>query len=368
MAANESPALDDHLAWLALTGLPHIGGRRCRRLIEGFGSVRAALEAPPASWEEVIGAAGRRARSVPVPWQWAASQLEALQRCDGQLLTLEDPRYPHLLAETAAPPPVLFVLGTLPQDLPCLALVGTRRASHSGRRMAHQLALDLVAAGFCVVSGMAWGIDASAHEGAPRRGWTNPGGSWMWRRRSLSSEPCRSLQSNPAAGRGCLGIPHGQWRYCRLVPAAQPGDQRALPGDHRGRGAGAQRRPDNRVLCPGAEPRGLCRSRGRAQGQQPGWCHQLLREGAKLVEGVEDVMEELGHWGMSPRSAPVAEAALSGAEGKVFDRLSADPCHVDDLAHGVEMEPARLLDVLLRLELQGRVEQLPGKHFVRRAL
>ncbi len=367
MAANESPALDDHLAWLALTGLPHIGGRRCRRLIEGFGSVRAALEAPPASWEEVIGAAGRRARSVPVPWQWAASQLEVLQRCDGQLLTLEDPRYPHLLAETAAPPPVLFVLGTLPQDLPCLALVGTRRASHSGRRMAHQLALDLVAAGFCVVSGMAWGIDASAHEGALEGGGRTLavlgcGADVVYPR--SHADLYRSIRRQGAVvsefpmGSGatagwfprrnrvisglCLGtiVVEAPARSGALITASYALEQNrevfAVPGD---------------VL------------KGNSRG-----CHQLLREGAKLVEGVEDVMEELGHWGMSPRSAPVAEAALSGAEGKVFDRLSADPCHVDDLAHGVEMEPARLLDVLLRLELQGRVEQLPGKHFVRRAL
>ena len=367
MGADESPALEDHLAWLAMSGLPHIGGRSCRRLLDGFGSVRAALEAPPESWEEVIGAAGRRARSVPVPWQWAASQLEALQRCNGQLLTLEDPRYPHLLAETAAPPPVLFVLGTLPPDLPCIALVGTRRASHSGRRMAHRLALDLVAAGFCVVSGMAWGIDASAHEGALEGGGRTLavlgcGADVVYPRSHVdlyrairrqgavvSEFPMGSGATAgwfPRRNRVISGLSLGTIvveapaRSGALITASYALEQNrevfAVPGD---------------VL------------KGNSRG-----CHQLLKEGAKLVEDAEDVMEELDHWRTSPSSAPVAAATLTGAEGKVFNQLGAGPCHVDDLAQEVDMAPAQLLDVLLRLELEGRVDQLPGKHFVRRAV
>ena len=102
--------------------------------------------------------------------------------------------------------------------------------------------------------------------------------------------------------------------------------------------------------------------RGNSRG-----CHRLLKEGAKLVEDVNDVMEELGQWGIGAPGVPAAAPALTGAASEVFDQLGADPCHVDDIAQGVEMAPARLLDVLLRLELDGRVEQLPGKHFVRRA-
>ena len=367
MEATETAASQDHLAWLALIGLPHIGGGRCRRLLERFGSVRAALAAPPASWEKVIGVAGRRARSGPVPWRWAASQWEALQRCNGQLLTLEDPRYPHLLAQTAAPPPALFVLGTFPDALPCVAVVGTRRASHSGRRMAHQLARDLVAAGFCVVSGMAWGIDASAHAGALEGGGRTLavlgcGADVIYPRRHadlyrairrqgavVSEFPMGSSAAAgwfPRRNRVISGLSLGTIvveapaRSGALITASYALEQNrevfAVPGD---------------VL------------RGNSKG-----CHQLLKEGAKLVEEVEDVMEELKHWRMSPRSAPAAAPPLAGAEGEVFDRLGADPCHVDDLARAVDMTPARLLEVLLRLELEGRVEQLPGKHFVRRGV
>ena len=366
MAGTEPSVSEDHLAWLALTGLPHVGGGRCRRLLECFGTVRAALEAPAASWEEAIGVAGRRARSVPVPWQWAASQWEALQRCNGQLLTMEDPRYPRLLAETAAHPPVLFVLGDFADVLPCVAVVGTRGASHSGRRMAHQLARDLVAAGFCVVSGMAFGIDASAHAGALEGGGQTlavlgcgadviypPRHADLYRairrRGAVISE--FPMGSSAAAGwfprrnRVISGLSLGTIvveapaRSGALITASYALEQNrevfAVPGD---------------VL------------RGNSRG-----CHRLLKEGAKLVEDVNDVMEELGQWRMGAPGVPAAAPALTGAEGEVFDQLGADPCHVDDIAQGVEMAPARLLDVLLRLELDGRVEQLPGKHFVRRA-
>ena len=367
MEWTEASASDDHLAWLAMIGLPQVGGHRCRLLLECFGSVRAALEAPAASWEEAIGVAGRRARSVPVPWQWAASQLEALRRCNGRLLTMEDPSYPPLLAETAAPPPVLFVLGDHADPLPpCVAVVGTRGASHSGRRMAHQLARDLAATGYCVVSGMAFGIDASAHAGALEGGGQTlavlgcgadviypPRHADLYRairrRGAVISE--FPMGSSAAAGwfprrnRVISGLSLGTVvveapaRSGALITASYALEHNrevfAVPGD---------------VL------------RGNSKG-----CHRLLKEGAKLVEDVNDVLEELGQWRTGAPGMPPSAPALTGAEGEVFDRLGADPRHVDDIAQGVEMPPARLLDVLLRLELDGRVEQLPGKHFVRRA-
>ena len=97
-------------------------------------------------------------------------------------------------------------------------------------------------------------------------------------------------------------------------------------------------------------------------------CHQLIKDGAKLVEDVEDVLEELTMWASPrPQSAPVPTPALPPEEESVYALLSRQPRHIDELAQDSALPPATLLDVLLRLELDGLVDQLAGKRFLRRA-
>ena len=97
-------------------------------------------------------------------------------------------------------------------------------------------------------------------------------------------------------------------------------------------------------------------------------CHQLIKDGAKLVENVEDVLEELTMWASPrPQSAPVPAPSLPPEDESVYALLSRQPRHIDELAQDSALPPATLLDVLLRLELDGLVDQLAGKRFLRRA-
>ena len=115
-----------------------IGGKRCTDLVRHFGSAIEALRCR-AEWEEVLGSVrGRKARSEAVDWAWAEAQWAHLGRCGGQLLTPEDMCYPYHLRQIHQLPPVLFVLGEIPPARPCVALVGTRRATPYGLDMARR--------------------------------------------------------------------------------------------------------------------------------------------------------------------------------------------------------------------------------------
>jgi DNA processing protein len=154
------------LAWLVLNRLHGIAGKRCWRLVERFGSARAALAAGEKDWEEVLEPGPRWQRPGEADCQWAADQWRLSQDHGAALLTMGEGAYPGLLREIAQPPPLLFVLGHKPLPEPAVAIVGPRRASEYGLQVAYELARGLAREGVCVVSGLAAGVDAAAHRGA----------------------------------------------------------------------------------------------------------------------------------------------------------------------------------------------------------
>lgn len=154
-------------AALTLRGLPGVGPVRFRELVDRFGGARAALGADSAAFAEVAGrrAGERRRRGVP-----ARHAMKVIERCAGEgiaLLVYGTTEYPPALRDLSAPPSLLYALGRtdLLQD-PGVAVVGSRRATAYGRRIARQLGASLAGQGRCVVSGMAMGVDAAAHRGA----------------------------------------------------------------------------------------------------------------------------------------------------------------------------------------------------------
>ena len=162
------PAPGEAAAALTLRGLPGVGAARFRALVGRFGSCRAALEANPADFAEVAGGRGaaekRRSRA---PTSRARDTVERCAASGITLLVYGSPGYPRSLGDLNAPPSVLFALGkTELLRNPCVAIVGSRRATAYGRRVARQLGARLAGQGRCVVSGMAMGIDAEAHRGA----------------------------------------------------------------------------------------------------------------------------------------------------------------------------------------------------------
>jgi len=271
------------LAWLALSKLPGIGGKRCMDLVEYFGSAPRVLDCSD-RWEEVLGAAtARKARSEGIDWSWAEKQLAHLERLGGHLLTPEDERYPYHLRQIHQLPPVLFVLGEIPSAMPCVALVGTRQATSYGVGMARRLAGDLARAGVCVVSGLARGIDGAAHQGA-----LNAGGQ------SVAVLGCgadvvypaehaklyRALQQNGAVvsefPMGSSPEPGSFPRRNRIISGLSLGvvvvEAPARSGALLTTNYAAEQ--DREVFAVPGDVR-----RGQSAG-----CHALLRDGAKLVE------------------------------------------------------------------------------------
>ncbi|MDR6234402.1 DNA protecting protein DprA [Pseudomonas psychrotolerans] len=164
--ASLSPAEQE--ARLRLHALPEIGAVRHRLLLQAFGSAAAALSAPASAWRALrLPAVAADARRSAETRERAARALAWLEAPDRHLLCLGEDGYPALLGEIADPPPLLFVEGRVELlDRPQLALVGSRQASAQGLDNARRFAHSLAAAGFCVTSGLALGIDGAAHQGA----------------------------------------------------------------------------------------------------------------------------------------------------------------------------------------------------------
>jgi len=360
-------------AALGLLSLPEIGPQRHLRLLEEFGTARAALAAPEGAWARVLGSGvAGTALAGGVAEQWVSDQIRALAARNVRLLGVATSSYPELLTHLAVPPPVLFAAG--PGDLaaPGVAIVGTRRATEYGRGVARSLARDLAASGICVVSGMARGIDTAAHQGA-----LEAGGS------TIAVLGCGVDVVYPRQNRRLHGeITHTGAVVSELAMGTKP-EAGSFPRRNRiisglSLGVVVVEAP----LRSGALITASCAlEQGRevfavpgdvADGRSAG-CHRLLKEGARLVETAEDVVDELAARLPPDLVGPTVagaggpgDAQLGLDEAALLSRLETRGLHIDDLARASSLGVGELLEKLLRLELMGLVEQLPGKRFCRK--
>jgi DNA processing protein len=349
-------------AWVRLTAVPGIGGESQRHLLKAFGLPEAIFAAGGAALRSVVGAeAAERLVShdagaaVEAALAWTAEP-------GNRIVTLADADYPQSLLTTADPPVLLYVKGRAELlNRPAVAVVGSRNATKQGEANAGSFAAALSAAGLTVVSGLALGIDAAAHRGALQgRGSTvafiGTGADRIYPAnnavltREIAEHGCivsefplgtPALSGNfPRRNRLIAGIALG----CLVVEAAAKSGSliTARLAAEAGREVFA---------IPGSIHSPLAKG-----------CHQLIRQGAKLVETGEDILEEL-NW-QRPASArrPAAEAAVAGEEAAagLFEHLDDAPVSLDVLAARSGLTPGDLLAMLLPLELEGRVAQLPG--------
>ncbi|NMB26166.1 MAG: DNA-protecting protein DprA [Firmicutes bacterium] len=353
-----------------LSLLPHLGSITIRRLVKALGDESRAFWA---SVEELRGVAGinpAKAEAIVM----ARSKMDIVRDWERlnaastlQLTTWLDKDYPWRLLEISDPPPILYYQGDLAYlDRPAVAVVGRRRASPRGLGWARRLGRDLGAAGLTVVSGLALGIDAAAHTGALETGKTaavlGTGLDQMYpkQNRQLAQNICLEgvlvtsfppgtppLRGNfPARNRIISGLSIGvivveaAERSGSLITASMALDQNrdvyAIPGDPRDLGA--------------AGP------------------NQLIQEGAKLIRGAEDVLEEMRLSSQLP--LPIEFPAKSKAEplegifGKLLGCLH-EPLHLDDIALRTDLPMASINSALMHLELAGLVEELARGVFQR---
>ncbi|MBF7728854.1 DNA-processing protein DprA [Pseudomonas sp. N040] len=338
-------------ARLRLHCLPDIGPQRFHRLLDAFADAASALSAPAAAWRSLgLPAHCAEARRSETVRRRSAAALDWLAQPGQHLLMWDDPVYPALLAELADAPPLLFVAGA-PEVLeqPQLAMVGSRRASRPGLDTAQAFARALAAGGFAITSGLALGIDGAAHQGAlDVAGQTiavlGTGLQQMYPARHTQLAQ-RIIDSGGA--------------LVSELPLDSPAHASHFPRRNRiisGLALG--------VLVVEASPASgslitarLAAEQGREVYAIPGsihhpgarGCHQLIRDGATLVETVEHVLEGLRGWQLTTPAV-----ASSPPVSSLLRQLRAAPLAAESLAAALGWPLGRTLAALTELELRGQ--------------
>ena len=355
---------DGLAAWLRLTLIPGIGGETQRKLLAAFGLPEAIFAAGRLAARAVVGDRADLlfdfdpSESVDRSLTWAAQP--------GQhIITLADAAYPQALLEIADPPSVLYVRGQI--DLlqkRGLGVVGSRNATPQGLQTAENFSRTLAAKGLAIISGLALGIDAAAHRGALAAGGetiavigTGADRLYPARNRELAQA---IVEHGAIVSEFPLGTP--------AIAANFPRRNRIISGLARG------------VLVVEAAPESgslitarLAAEQGREVFAIPGsihspvarGCHKLIKQGAKLVETAQDILEEFGDYTEPVRAIP--DAPLATDSSLLLNALGHDPCTLDDLVVRTRLPADQLLTELLTLELAGRIATLPGNRYQRLA-
>ena len=353
--------------WLRLTLIPGIGGERQRKLLDAFGLPESVFSVGRSALRSVI---GERAADLLLDTDNKAQVAEAMawsESADQHIVTLADSEYPRALLEIADPPTVLYVRGRVELlNRPALSIVGSRNPTPQGIQNAESFAAALAGAGLTIASGLALGIDAAAHRGAlAAKGdtiafvGTGIDRVYPARNRELALE---------IGAKGCivtefpLGTP--------VMAANFPRRNRLISGVARGVlvvEAAVESGSLITARLAGEQGREVLAIPGSIHSPQARGCHKLIKQGAKLVETAEDVLEEL-RWseplavrsaGQDRENRPVLESP------PLLSLIGFDPCSVDELAARSAMSADLLSIELLHLELEGRIGRLPGGLFQR---
>lgn len=358
-------------AWLRLLETPGVGREAARRLLAAFGSPQAVLAASTDDRRQFVSAASATALARPGErHETLLAETRAWLQADERhrLITLGDPDYPAALLETADPPLMLHAWGR-PELLQrsALAIVGSRNATVQGRENARAFAAHLGGAGLTIVSGLALGIDAAAHEGALG----TPGGTIAVVATGLDQTYPRrhAALARRIADQGlvlseyALGMPPLREHF--------PQRNRIIAGITRGTlVVEATLQSGSLITARLAVEAGrdVFAMPGSIHAPQAKGCHALIKQGAKLVETAQDVLEELGLRAPATRAAASAPAADEPARpNPILDALGHDPIGLDELVARTGWSTAELNARLLELELAGQVERLPGQRFQRLA-
>ena len=362
---------DELAAWLRLLETPGVGRETARRLLAAFGSPERVFDAPASALREIVNAPIASALSKPDPGFDAllGATLAWLSQTDDAngehaILTIGDAAYPHLLLETADPPLLLYCRGRIDWlRAPAVAIVGSRNPTRQGADHARAFAAHLSRAGLTVVSGLALGVDGAAHDGALEGAGrtvavvgTGLDRVYPVRHTALAQ---RIAADGLLVSEFVIGTP----------PLAQnfPQRNRIIAGLARGTlVVEAALRSGSLITARLASEAGrdVFAIPGSIHSPQSRGCHALIKQGAKLVECAEDVLEELQF--AAPERAPTtAEPAAESIDDPLLEALGFDPVSLDALVARTGESPATLGARLLELELSGDVARLPGQLFQR---
>jgi DNA processing protein len=364
MAAEDAGEL---AAWLRLLASPGLGRQQLRQILAELGSLEALYSAPRDEWQRRFGPAVAEALDVQ-PQALGAEVDRALAWCAEPglrgWLAIGDARYPDSLLQTADPPLLLFFQGRVELlKQRAIAIVGSRNPTAQGADNARAFAEHLARAGYTIVSGMALGIDAAAHVGALSGGTTiavvGTGLDRVYPRanRELAH---RIAESGLLMSEFPLGTPPLQQNFPqrnRIIAGLSAGTlvvEAALQSGSLITAAQAVEAGREVFAIPGS-----------VHSPQSRGCHALIKQGAKLVETAQDVLDELE--GLFPTPRPQQDRAGPTGRDPLLDALGYEPADLDTLLQRTGLPAGTLNARLLELELEGHVARLPGGLYQRRA-
>jgi DNA processing protein len=360
---------DPTSSWLALKMIPNLGNITYRRLLDRFGDPVDVFNAGLHELLKVEGIRTETAKRI-VANEWEGDpheELERMKRIGARLIRLVDSSYPMDLKQIHDPPPLLYIKGNdLPLQKIMIAVVGSRNPSPYGLKVTEEICHGLAMRNIAVVSGMAMGIDAAAHWGCLKAKGSTVAvlGSGI----DVIYPGSNVKLYHSIADHGSvitefpLGTPPEGWNF--------PIRNRIISGLSKGVVVvEASRRSGSLITAS------LALEQGREVFAVPGsiesfkstGSHFLIKQGAKLVENADDILQELGI--ISPSSGdglPAKKPAvppLEEDERRVFDILSDYPIHIDHIVRSSGFDSAKVASILTRLELKGVINQLPGKMF-----
>ncbi|MBW0172553.1 MAG: DNA-processing protein DprA [Hydrogenophaga sp.] len=359
-------------AWLRLLLTPGVGLESARKLLAAFGLPQAVFEQGHAAWQAVVGARAANAlEKIPDELDAQVDRLLAwlAEGENRHVLTLGDPHYPAELLQMADPPVMLYVLGDIStlQHPRRLAIVGSRNPTPQGETNARQFAQALGEAGVCVVSGLALGVDGAAHDGALLGGSSTiavvgTGLDRVYPKRHLALAH-RIAAQGAIVSEYPLGTPPLRENF--------PQRNRLIAGLSQGTlvvEAAVQSGSLITARLAAEQGREVFAIPGSIHAPQARGCHALIRQGAKLVESAQDILEDLRFIPTaSIEPAPSADSAHLATEDDLLHAMGHDPVSLDALQARTGLTTAHLQARLLELELSGEVARLPGGLLQRQA-
>jgi DNA processing protein len=371
--------------WVALKWVEGVGNVGFKALLEAFGTPRRVFEAPLSMIKAVPGIGAKTAPQIKAfkDWKKVEKELECADRTGVSIVTSQDPLYPSQLLSTYDYPAFLYVKGHLQEDDVNVAVVGSRMASTYGKFTTERLCRELVLRGITVISGLARGIDSAAHRGA-----------LSGKGRTIAVLGCGLDVLYPPENEKLFNEISLQGALISEFPFGTPPNAPNFPARNRiisGISLGV-------VVVEASEKSGslitarIALEQGREVFAVPGsidssgsrGTNKLIKQGAKLIENVEDILEEiLPQVTREPKSVkpdqrqkqpddhqkilqPSPDLVLKETEKTVWQVLSQKPVHIDQIITSTWLTAHEVLGILLNLELRGLIEQKPGKTYMRK--
>ena len=363
---------DHRQAWLALYMIPGLGNVVLRRLFEKFLDVNAIFEA---SFFDLMGVKGLKkgiARKIleRALLERAEKEISEAERTGAKVLTYQDPAYPVLLREIHNPPMVLFAKGReIPLEQTFVGLVGSRNPTHYGLKAAERISMALAKRGAGVVSGLARGIDSSAHRGCLRGGGFTIGVLGTGIDVVYPRSNRKLFDQMVEEGVVLSEFPMGTSPEPRNFPIRN----RVISGLARGVAVIEATRKSGSLITAALaleQNREIFALPGSVDSFKSTGTHWLIKQGARLIENADDILDEL--WFLKQRAGvkkeretPLPKGKMDSVERTLYDIIGNYPIHIDQIARTGALDAGQVATVLLKMELNGAIRQLPGKMYVR---